>query len=182
MASATYFERVTTRHCLRRFGKGDPAGGEKQRHTARLTSYTIYGLLAHGRRSRTGVRNAILRDAVSTGMFSERYEWAENRPPYAIGQRPSIFGAGAVIDAVWLNNGVRSDRGLPAAVSFGDRPGGVEGLTMRGLNLDIAVDPGAQRAVLTGTALTGAAGCTTLTVAPGATVDVPAACIRPPAN
>ncbi|MGC4897147.1 hypothetical protein [Micromonospora sp. DT31] len=148
-----------------------------------ITSYTIYGLLAHGRPEQARVfSNAILRDVVKVGMFSERYEWTESGGPYATGQRPSIFGAASVIDAVWLNNGVRSDRGLPAAVSFGDRPGGIEGLGIRGLSLNVALDPASQRAVLTGTALTGAAGCDTLTVAPGATVDVPLTCIRPPAT
>ena len=88
--------------------------------------------------------NAILRDAVSTNMFAERYEWTENGAPYPAGQRPSIFGAGAVIDVVWMNNGVRSDRGLPAVVSLGDIPGGLAQLTLRGLTLDIAFDPAAS--------------------------------------
>ncbi|MEU6075473.1 hypothetical protein [Micromonospora sp. NPDC047074] len=148
-----------------------------------ITSYTIYGLLAHGRAEQARVfSNAILRDAVSTGMFAERYEWTETGGVHAAGQRPSIFGAAAVIDAVWMNNGVRSDRGLPAVVSLGDRSGGVEALGVRGFSLDIAFDPSAGHAVLSGTALTDAAGCDTLPLAPGATVDLPPACIRAPVS
>lgn len=148
-----------------------------------ITSYTVYGLLAHDRPEQARVlSNAILRDVVKVGMFSERYEWTENDGPYAAGQRPGIFGAASVIDAVWLNNGVRADRGLPAVVSFADRPGGINGLGLRGLDLNVAMDPASQRALLTGTALTGATGCDRLTVAPGVTVDIPPACIRAPAG
>ncbi len=72
-------------------------------------SYTVRGLLEHGLWTQArGLANCALRDVVRAHQFAETYDGDD--PPRGHGVRPSCFGAGLVIDVVWLNN---SDRWAP---------------------------------------------------------------------
>ncbi|GAA2758262.1 hypothetical protein [Actinopolymorpha rutila] len=115
-----------------------------------ITSYTIYGLLANGDVDRADtLSNAMLRDIVATNMFAERYQWDESGP-FAAGQRPSLFGVATVIDAVWMNNGYRMDRGTPTFVLLPGADGGVDGITVQGRDLDVEVSARSGRVKLDG--------------------------------
>ncbi len=66
-------------------------------------SYTVRGLLDHGHRAQArGLANCALRDVVRAHQFAETYDGDDS--PSGHGVRPSCFGAGLVIDVVWLNN------------------------------------------------------------------------------
>lgn len=70
-------------------------------------SYTVRGLIDQGHPTQgLALANCALRDVVRANQFAETYD---GEIPHGHGVRPSCFGAGQVIDAVWLNNGYRSD-------------------------------------------------------------------------
>lgn len=105
-------------------------------------SYAVAGLLEHGRPEQAWVLlNAVLRDVIRSGSFSEVYDRGPDRPrPWGV--RPSIFGMTQVIDAVWLNNGLRMDPGEPHAVPLPDGWGMVERLPCAGRWLTLGVREG----------------------------------------
>jgi len=86
-------------------------------------SYTVSGLIDNGRLPEARILiNAMLRDVTLSGSFAEVYDRGPGRPrPWGV--RPSIFGMTQVIDAVWLNNGLRMDLGAPSAVALQDSDG-----------------------------------------------------------
>lgn len=74
-------------------------------------SYTVRGLIDQGHPTQgLALANCALRDVVRANQFAETYD---GEVPQGHGVRPSYFGAGQVIDAVWLNNGYRSDVAPP---------------------------------------------------------------------
>ena len=105
----------------------------------------IYGLLDRGLTDQaTVLTNAILRDTVRSGLFAEVYQAATSGvltdTPIARGVKPSLFGISGFIDAVWLNNGVRSDVGEPTFQRFAGSTGGVSGLSYLGVKYDVDLD------------------------------------------
>lgn len=109
--------------------------------------YTVSGLLEHHRRRQAVVLlNAVLRDVVRSGSFAEVYDRGAGRPrPWGV--RPSIFGMTQVIDAVWLNNGLRMDLGVPHAVALPGSAGAVEGIPVVGRRIALVVQD--RTAILT---------------------------------
>ncbi|MGO2360184.1 MAG: hypothetical protein ACTH6N_03545 [Brachybacterium tyrofermentans] len=93
---------------------------------------TTIGLLARDRGQEAGIlANAVLRDIVRSGRFAEVYQAADGTlgdRPIGRGVWPSTFGIDALIDAIWMNNGVRTDDGKPAAVDVEGLGGHVSGL------------------------------------------------------
>jgi hypothetical protein len=71
----------------------------------------VRGLIDQGHPTQgLALANCALRDVVRANQFAETYD---GEVPQGHGVRPSYFGAGQVIDAVWLNNGYRSDVAPP---------------------------------------------------------------------
>lgn len=68
----------------------------------------VYGLLDRGMRRRAErLCSVAIRDVVRSGDFAELYLVNGVDTPEPDGVRPSYFGAGMLIDFVWLKNGVR---------------------------------------------------------------------------
>lgn len=94
--------------------------------------YTVAGLLLSARWEQAQtLTNIALRDVVRSGSFAEVYDRGPDRPRPS-GVRPSIFGMTQVIDSVWLNNGLRMDRGTPLLLGLPGVQGGLDGLHVRG--------------------------------------------------
>lgn len=141
-----------------------------------IMSYTIYGLLEHGELDYAEtLSNALIRDAVRSGMLSERYQW-DSSGPYPAGQRPSLFGAAQIIDNVWLKNGYRMDAGVPSFVMLSATSGGIEGLTLSGMQLEVTAEAASQAVSLSGSLVVQTSTCQEHTVPPGSTVRLAAAC------
>ncbi|MGV9195308.1 hypothetical protein ACQ143_13265 [Microbacterium sp. MC2] len=102
-------------------------------------SYTVRGLLERGREADAlALSNAQLRDVIRSGSFAEVYDRGLQRPrPWGV--RPSIFGMTQVLDAVWLNNGLRMDLGVPHAVALPGTDGGVSGIPLAGRRISLTV-------------------------------------------
>ncbi|HLT60631.1 MAG TPA: hypothetical protein VK020_05530, partial [Microlunatus sp.] len=108
-----------------------------------------------------------------------QYEF-DGSGPYPRGQRPSLFGVAAVVDAVWLNNGFRLDQGTPTFVGFSGAAGGVSGLRYQGLTLDLVTKPRGDRVQLDGDLVTAGRDCRNPKVALGETVPLPTRCSAAP--
>jgi hypothetical protein len=106
-------------------------------------SHTAAGLIDHGRSSDAEVlANAMLRDVVASGSFAEVYDRGPVRPrPWGV--RPSIFGMTQVIDSVWLNNGLRIDRGVLELAGLPQASGGVSNIRVLDSRQAVAVRGGA---------------------------------------
>lgn len=117
-------------------------------------SYTVYGLLERGMRDEAEVlTNAAIRDVTRANMFSENY--FEGDFPTPSGVRPSLFGDCTIIDMVWLKNGYRMDAGWPAFVRLAESRGGIDGITIRGRSLNVALDPDHDRIRISGSLIGG---------------------------
>lgn len=105
-------------------------------------SRTAAGLIDHERGAQAqGLVNALLRDVIQSGSFSEVYDRGPVRPkPWGV--RPSIFGMTQVIDSVWLNNGFRMDRARVELVLLPDASGGVRNIRVRDARVSVAVEHG----------------------------------------
>lgn len=120
------------------FNPGDQlAGFDFVKHPN--VGHTVAGLIDHDRAKQAQILlNALLRDVIRSGSFAEVYDRGPDRPkPWGV--RPSIFGMTQVIDAVWLNNGLRMDLGAPQPVRMPGVDGGVHGIRMRGSLVSISV-------------------------------------------
>lgn len=101
--------------------------------------HTAYGLIDNGRPAEAlGLINAVMRDVIRSGSFAEVYDRGPERPkPWGV--RPSIFGMTQVIDAVWLNNGLRADLGAPQPAILPGTSGGVHNIHMRSRIVSLAI-------------------------------------------
>ncbi|MBN1490671.1 MAG: hypothetical protein JXA69_12200 [Phycisphaerae bacterium] len=80
-------------------------------------SFVAYGLLEHAlTETATELTNALLRDQMRAGEFSENYHHEANPPIASTGVKPSQFGVSQMIEFTLMNNGVRIDRGRPVRV------------------------------------------------------------------
>ncbi len=159
------------------FGDGGATDAVENDVRYGIVDYTTYGLLKDGKSSDAQVlANAIMRDTVIADSLSERYQWSSTVAPHGEGNTPTVFGAGELIWAVWLNNGFRLDDGTPSFVSLPGAEGGIDNLNFHGYTLNLAVDAPAAQVILTGSIVTTGGGCGTLSVPVGSTVPLSAAC------
>lgn len=101
--------------------------------------HTAYGLIDNGRPAEAlALVNAVMRDVIRSGSFAEVYDRGPERPrPWGV--RPSIFGMTQVIDAVWLNNGLRADLGAPQPAILPGAAGAVRNVHVRSQVVSLAV-------------------------------------------
>lgn len=82
-------------------------------------SFTVYGLIEHGRfREARELMEAVLRDQIRAGEFSENYGVDREGNLHAWGVKPAVFGAAQMIDFTCLLNGARLDQGEPVEVHW----------------------------------------------------------------
>jgi hypothetical protein len=133
-----------------------------------------YGLLDNGyTEDASGLINALTRDIVRSGWFSEVYQASSNSPaqtPLGNGVRPSLFGLANLIDNVWMENGYRLGEGQAAVLRLPGADGGIRGLTSMGKPLNVSLNASAGTATVSGGAVRSSK-CT-VPVAEGQTVAV----------
>jgi hypothetical protein len=137
-----------------------------------------YGLLDTGSTAdANGLINAIVRDIVRSGWFSEVYQASSDSKgdaPLGLGVRPSLFGIANLIDNVWMNNGYRLGEGQASVLRLPGAKGGVRGLTSMGESLNVSLNSSAGTATVSGGAVRSS--MCTFPVAVGQTVAVAAKC------
>ncbi|RED85577.1 hypothetical protein [Cohnella phaseoli] len=112
-------------------------------------SFLIYGFLEKGYLEEAQqVLEVSMRDVVRAYEFAEQYD--VSHPPRPTGVRPSVFGAGMLIDTVLLKNGYKLDKGKPQFVNIFGADGGVENLMIRGHQLNLVLDGQEETVTLTG--------------------------------
>jgi hypothetical protein len=116
-----------------------------------------YGLLDNGHsEDASGLINALTRDIVRSGWFSEIYQASSSSPagtPLGVGVRPSLFGLANLIDNVWMENGYRLGEGQASVLRLPGADGGVTGLTSMGELLNVSLNASAGTATVSGGAV-----------------------------
>jgi hypothetical protein len=137
-----------------------------------------YGLLDTGSTADAyRLINALARDIVRSGWFSEVYQASSDSPgdaPLGTGVRPSLFGIANLIDNVWMNNGYRLGEGQASVLRLPGANGGVRGMTSMGESLNVSLNSSAGTATVSGGAVRSPK-CT-FPIAAGQTVEVAAEC------
>ena len=77
--------------------------------------FVALGLLDRGRPEARPFIEAILRDSIRAGEFTECLVPGKDKQPVPDGVKPSLFTALNIIDFTWLLNQVRCDSGRPSA-------------------------------------------------------------------
>jgi hypothetical protein len=116
-----------------------------------------YGLLDYGHsEDASGLINALTRDIVRSGWFSEIYQASSSSPadtPLGVGVRPSLFGLASLIDNVWMENGYRLGEGQASVLRLPSADGGITGLTTMGEPLNVSLNASAGTATVSGGAV-----------------------------
>lgn len=115
-------------------------------------SFLTYGLLEKGYTEEAQViTETSIRDVVRSGTFSEQYDVGSF--PVPTGVRPSVFGAGMLINSVLLKNGYKLDNGSPEFVNMFGSSGGVDNLNIRNRLLSFELDGESEQVRISGNLL-----------------------------
>lgn len=105
--------------------------------------FVVTGLHAAGLKQEAAlIANVAIRDVTRSNMFAEQYDIADF--PNPDGVRPSAFGAGMLIDMLWMKNGYRMDQGKPMTIDLHGECGGITNLRVRDEVLRVLHRPGAE--------------------------------------